>query len=111
MLEGMIQGLDRQLLELLERGPVTPDEVAAELGVAWATAQGHLLRLQAAGKAFASRKGRVNVYFLRAAGPIRFQAPAWAKVRSLEALADELQAHFPASVSAAAIIAKERRRA
>ncbi len=107
----MAAGLEDRILGLLEHGPATPDEVASQLGIAWATAQGHLLRLVGTGTVLASRKGRINVYFLKAPRRIRLDVPSWARVRSLEQLSEELRAYFPPNVSAAEMIRKERRMA
>jgi DNA-binding transcriptional ArsR family regulator len=83
--------LDDRILGLLEEGPATPDEIASELRIAWATAQGHLLKLAGTGKVSASRKGRVNIYFLAAPRRVKPEVPAWARVRSLEELSEELR--------------------
>ena len=37
--------LESEILDLLRKDAVTPDEVAQRLGVSWATANGHLLKL------------------------------------------------------------------
>lgn len=110
-MDSMTEELEARIIRFLEQGPVTPDEVAAKLGVAWATAQGYLLKLAGAGKILASRKGRVNIYQLRSPQRVVLKVPGWAKVRSLEELSVELEAHFPANVSAAEMIGKERKRA
>jgi hypothetical protein len=109
-MEPKTQSVDEQILEILEHGPATPDEIATKLGTAWATAQGRLLGLVGTGKVKAIRKGRVNIYILSyAAGPSP-KTPIWAKRRPLEALAKELEDYFPAGVSAAEMIEAERRR-
>ncbi len=107
----MAAGLEDRILGLLEHGPATPNEVASQLGIAWATAQGRLLRLVGTGTVSASRKGRINVYFLKAPRRIRLDVPSWGRVRSLEQLSEELRAYFPPNVSAAEMIRKERRTA
>lgn len=109
-MEPKVQSVEEKILQLLERGPVTPDEVAQELGIAWATAQGFLMRLVAAGKLAAARKGRVNIYFLRFPARVTPSIPSWAKVRDLEELSRELEPYFPRDVSAAEMIDRERRR-
>jgi len=109
-MEPKSQSLDEKILELLERAPVTPDEVAQRIGMAWATAQGHLLKLVATGKVVATRKGRVNVYSLRFPTRISPKVPSWAKARDFEDLSKELEIYFPSGISAAAMIDLERRR-
>ncbi len=103
-------GLDDRILGFLEEGPATPDEIASELRIAWATAQGHLLKLVGRGKVSASRKGRVNIYFLTAPRRIKPEVPAWARVRGLEELAEELRPYFADKPSAAEMARKERRK-
>lgn len=109
-MESKIQTPQEKILELLEQGPVTPDEVAQRLGTAWATAQGHLLRLVAAGKVMAVRKGRVNIYLLKFPSSVGPKTPPWAKARNLKDLSEELEHYFPSDVSAAEMIELERRR-
>src|SRR5438128_12254861 len=104
------QSEGEKILKLLEQAPVTPDEVAQRIGMAWATAQGHLLKLVATGKVVATRKGRVNVYSLRFPTRISPKVPSWAKARDLEDLSKELEAYFPSGISAAETIESERRR-
>jgi hypothetical protein len=100
---------DDEILEILEQGPATPDEIATKLGTAWATAQGRLLRLVGTGKVTMIRKGRVNIYIRSfTAGPSP-KIPIWAKSVALEDLAKELESCFPAKVSAAEMIEAERR--
>jgi DNA-binding transcriptional ArsR family regulator len=103
-------GLDDKILGFLEEGPATPDEIASELRIAWATAQGHLLKLAGTGKVSASRKGRVNIYFLTTPRRVKPEVPAWARVRSLEELSEELRPYFAEKQSAADIVRKERRK-
>jgi DNA-binding transcriptional ArsR family regulator len=105
----MIESAEDDILKLLERGPVTPDEVAASLGTAWATAQGLLLKLVGMGKVSVSRKGRVNVYFMKEARRITPSMPSWARPKSLRQLSDELEVYFQTGVSAAEMIERERR--
>ena len=50
--------LDDRILGFLEEGPATPDEIASKLRIAWATAQGHLLKLAGTGKGFRLEKGQ-----------------------------------------------------
>ena len=109
-MEPKLQPVDEKILGLLEQGPVTPDEVAQRIGMAWATAQGHLLKLVAAGRVVATRKGRVNVYSPRFPTKISPKLPSWAKVRNLEDLSKELETYFPSGISAAEMINLERRR-
>ncbi len=106
----MASGLDTKILGFLEEGPATPDEIASELGIAWATAQGHLLKLAGIGKVSASRKGRVNIYFLAAPRRVKPEVPAWTRVRSLEELSEELRPYFTGKQSAADMARKERRK-
>ncbi len=103
-------GLDDKILGFLEEGPATPDEIASELRMAWATAQGHLLKLVGRGKISVSRKGRVNIYFLTAPRRIKPEVPSWARVRSLEELSEELRPYFAGRLSAADMARKERRK-
>jgi len=107
----MTEHLEARILRVLEEGPATPDEVATKLGIAWATAQGYLLKLAGTGRVQVSRKGRVNIYFLNIPRRLAFSVPPWVRVRSLEELADDLKTHFPANVSAAEMVERERRRA
>jgi len=102
--------LDDRILGFLDEGPATPDEIASELRIAWATAQGHLLKLAGTGKVSASRKGRVNIYFLTAPRRVKPEVPAWARVRSLEELSEELRPYFAGKPSAADMARKERRK-
>jgi len=95
----------------MEDGPVTPDEVAAALGTAWATAQGLLLKLVGTGKVRASRKGRVNVYFLKDARRITPVIPSWTRVKSLQELSAELEPYFARGSTAAEMVRRERRKA
>lgn len=95
----------------MEVGPVTPDEVAGALGTAWATAQGLLLKLEGTGRVRSTRKGRVNVYFLREARRMTPPVPTWARVRDLEDLAKELEPYFTGSMSSSEMIRRERKRA
>ncbi len=85
--------LDDRILGFLEEGPATPDEIASELRIAWATAQGHLLKLAGTGKV-----------------SVKPEVPAWARVRSLEELSEELRPYFAGKPSAADMARKERRK-
>lgn len=106
-----MRDLENDILELLRKDAVTPDEVAERLGVSWATANGHLLKLVGEGKAILVRKGRVNVYQAKGPSTQTFRVPNWIKPLPLEALSDELAQYFPRSVTAAEMIEKERRKA
>ena len=106
-----MRDLDKDILELLRKDAATPDEVAERLGVSWATANGHLLRLVGEGKAILVRKGRVNVYHAKGPSTQTFRVPNWVRPLSLQVLSDELTQYFPRSVSAAEMIEKERRKA
>lgn len=110
-IEDMTEQLEARILSLLEAGPATPQEVSTKLGIAWATAQGYLLKLVGMGMVIGSRKGRVNVYFLNAPRRLSFKVPSWAKVKSGEELSEELAPYFPADITAAEMIRKERRKA
>ncbi len=103
--------LDDDILELLERDAVTPDEVAKRLRISWATANGHLLKLVGEGKVLLIRKGRVNVYRAKDTSSLEFQVPEWVKHRSLEELSEELARYFPRNMTAAEMIERERRKA
>ena len=106
-----MHSLDEDILELLRREAVTPDEVSKRLSISWATANGHLLKLVGEGKAVLVRKGRVNVYQAKGQSAQRFQVPKWVKPRPLEELSDELAEYFSKDVTAADMIEKERRKA
>lgn len=105
------QSSDERILALLERGPATPDEIAKKLGTAWATAQGHLLKLVATGKVVVIRKGRVNIYLLSSPPRPLPKTPRWARSRPLAELAKELAVYFDPKITAAEMIERERRRA
>lgn len=109
-MESKLRVTDEEILRILERGPVTPDEVAKEVGVAWATAQGRLLRLVAEGKLISVRKGKVNIYLLKFPPRVTPRTPSWAKARDLEELSRELEPYFPSDVSASEMVERERRR-
>jgi transcription initiation factor IIE alpha subunit len=101
---------EEAVIRILEKGPATPDEVAQKIGIAWATAQGILMKLASDGTAVAVRKGKVNVYLLRFSASISPRTPRWAKAKNLEELSKELEPYFPRGKSAAEIIEKERRK-
>jgi len=103
--------LEQDILQLLRKDPVTPDEVARRLGVSWATANGHLLKLVGEGKAVLVRKGRVNVYYAKGPSSQVFRIPNWIRPRPLDELSDELAEYFPRNVTAAEMVEKERRKA
>ena len=102
---------ENEIIELLRRDAVTPDEVAEKLGISWATANGHLLKLVGEGKAVLVRKGRVNVYQTKGPTTQIFHVPNWVKPKSLEQLSNELAKYFPKNVTAAEMIEKEHRKA
>jgi DNA-binding transcriptional ArsR family regulator len=106
-----MRNLDDDILELLEREAVTPDEVSKRLNVSWATANGHLLKLVGEGKVILIRKGRVNVYQTKSTSKRAFQVPKWTRPRSLQELSQELAQYFPVNVTAAEMIERERRKA
>jgi DNA-binding CsgD family transcriptional regulator len=106
-----LQDLDNGILELLSKGALTPDEVAKKLGISWATANGHLLKLVGESKAVLLRKGRVNVYHAKVSSAGMFHVPNWIKTKSLEELSDELAQYFPKNVTSSEMIEKERRKA
>ncbi len=106
-----MRDLDGDILELVQREAVTPDEVAKRLRISWATANGHLLKLVGEGRVLLIRKGRVNIYRARGSSSPGFQVPKWVKQRSLEYLSDELADYFPRNVTAAEMIERERRKA
>lgn len=106
-----MRDLDGDILELVEREAVTPDEVAKRLSISWATANGHLLKLVGEGKVLLIRKGRVNVYRAKATSGLEFQVPKWVTPRSLEELSEELARYFPRNMTAAEMIERERRKA
>ena len=101
---------EEAIIRILEEGPATPDEVAQKIGVAWATAQGSLMKLVSDGTAIAIRKGKVNVYLLKFPMGTSPRVPRWAKPKSLEELSNELEAYFPSEISAAEMVEKERRK-
>jgi len=106
-----MRDLDGDILELVQREAVTPDEVAKRLSISWATANGHLLKLVGEGRVLLIRKGRVNVYRAKSATGLGFQVPKWVRRRSLEDLSEELASYFPRNVTAAEMIERERRKA
>jgi len=106
-----MRDLEGDILELVRREAVTPDEVAKRLGISWATANGHLLKLVGEGKVLLIRKGRVNVYRAKGASCLGFEVPKWVRRRSLEELSEELARYFPRNVTAAEMIERERRKA
>jgi len=106
-----MRDLDGSILELVQLDAVTPDEVAKRLGISWATANGHLLKLVGEGKVLLIRKGRVNVYRAKSSSSLEFQVPKWVRRRSLEELSEELASYFPRNMTAAEMIEKERRKA
>ena len=106
-----MRDLDGDILELVQREAVTPDEVAKRLSISWATANGHLLKLVGEGRVLLIRKGRVNVYRAKSATGLGFQVPKWVRRRSLEELSEELASYFPRNVTAAEMIERERRKA
>ena len=103
--------LDQDILELLRREAVTPDEVSKRLSISWATANGHLLKLVGEGKAVLVRKGRVNIYQTKGQSTLTFDVPKWVKPRPLKELSDELVQYFTKAVTAADMVEKERRKA
>jgi DNA-binding transcriptional ArsR family regulator len=107
----IMSDLDGDILDLVARDAVTPDEVAKRLRISWATANGHLLKLVGEGKVLLIRKGRVNVYRAKSATSLTFQVPKWVRQRSLEELSEELAGYFPKNMTAAEMIEKERRKA
>ncbi len=106
-----MRDLETGILELLRRDAVTPDEVAERLGISWATANGHLLKLVGEGKAVLVRKGRVNIYQAKGSSTQTFRVPNWIKPLPLEVLSDELAQYFSKTATAAEMIEKERRKA
>jgi len=106
-----MRDLDGDILELVKREAVTPDEVAKRLSISWATANGHLLKLVGEGQVLLIRKGRVNVYRARDKFGLGFQVPKWVRRRSLEELSEELTHYFPKNITAAEMIERERRKA
>ncbi len=106
-----MRSLDEDILRLLQNDAVTPDEVSKRLGVSWATANGHLLKLVGEGKVLLVRKGRVNIYQAKSGSGQIFDVPKWVMVRSLKKLSDELTQYFPKNLTAAEMIEKERRNA
>ena len=95
-MEPKTQSPDERILEILEEGPATPDEIARTLGTAWATAQGHLLQLVGTGRVTVIRKGRVNIYILKSAAGPSPKTPVWAKSRPLGELAKNSRVTFRA---------------
>ena len=100
---------DEAVIRILEKGPATPDEVAQKIGVAWATAQGILMKLVSVGTVVVVRKGKVNVYLLKFPTGIAPRIPPWAKAKNLQELSKELEPYFPSKISAAEMVEKERR--
>jgi len=105
-----VEDLTERIIELLLEGPATPDDVSRRLGIAWSTAQGQLLRLVGEGKVALTKKGRVNVFYLRSGGRLAFKVPAWVKAKELMELSKELEEYLPEEPSAAEMVSRERRR-
>ncbi len=101
---------EEETLQMLERGPVTPEGVARELGVTSATAKGRLRKLVASGKVESIRKGKVNIYFLRYSSGLLPRMPSWVKAKPLRILSEELEPYFQVDVSAAEMVERGRRR-
>ncbi|MGA2665337.1 MAG: hypothetical protein ABSF83_10370 [Nitrososphaerales archaeon] len=99
---------EESVVRILEEGPATPDEVAQKIGVAWATAQGILMKLVSDGTAVTIRKGKVNVYLLKFQTGLSPRVPRWAKAKDLEVLSRELERYFSSETSAAEMVEKER---
>ncbi len=102
---------DEEILRILEKGPVTSDEVAKEAGVAWATAPGAPAEAGRRGEAGSCEEGESQ--HLPAEVPAQ-SAPAdssWAKVKDLEEISSEPEPYFPNDGSAAEMVERERRRA
>lgn len=110
-MESKTERMEEKLMKILAKGPATPDEVAKELEVAWATAQGRLMKLAADGVLVAVRKGKVNIYFLKYPAKVVPRAYPWAKARDLEVLSSELEPYFPPGTTSADMIRRERRSA
>ena len=89
---------------------MTPIEVARGLKVSWPTAKGYLLKLEGEGKVCMTKKGRVNVFYLKTHKTSRFTVPSWVRPRKLEELAEELEDYFPEEILAAEIVERERRK-
>lgn len=109
-MESKTKDAAEEILRILRKGPATPDEVAKEIGAAWATAQGRLMKLVADGTLVSVRKGKVNIYFLKYPASISPKTFPWAKVRDLKQLSSELEQYFPDDITAAEMIERERRR-
>ncbi|MBS7622930.1 hypothetical protein KEJ39_04545 [Candidatus Bathyarchaeota archaeon] len=102
--------VEEEIMKLLHKEAVTPDEVAKRFRLSWPRANGHLLKLVGEGKASLVRKGCVNGYHEVYAFYV-FRVPKWVRPRSLEELSDELAEYFQKGVSAAEMIERERRKA
>lgn len=105
-----MQDLTDKILKELSVGPMTPDEVATNLRIAWSTAQGYLLKLVGEGKVNLAKKGRVNVFYLKTSQTLRFNVPPWVGVKNLRELSNELEKYFPEKPSAEEIVRVERRK-
>jgi predicted ArsR family transcriptional regulator len=106
-----MRDVDADILGLIRQGAVTPDEVAKRLGISWATANGHLLKLVGEGKLVHLRKDGVNVYQRRRSSTQTFHVPKRIGPKPLEQLSDELARYFPRDLTATEMIEKERRKA
>jgi len=106
----VLEDVETRLMDVLSKGPLTPDEAARRLKVAWATAQGHLLKMVGEGRIRVARKGRVNVYYVEGQQKLKFPAPSWVHPKQLEEIAEEIADCFPSGVSAAEIVRRERKR-
>ncbi|MFQ6086172.1 MAG: winged helix-turn-helix domain-containing protein [Candidatus Bathyarchaeia archaeon] len=97
-------------MDLLSKGPKTPDEIARRLKISWAAAQANLLKLAGEGKIRLTRKGRVNVFYRLTCGRLTFNVPPWIRPMNLRKLTERLDEYFPEGVSAAEIVERERRK-
>jgi len=105
-----MEDLTNRIIEELSKGPATPDDVSRRLGIAWSTAQGHLLRLVGEGKVALAKKGRVNVFYLPGVHRLVFKVPAWIKAKGLRELSEELEEYLTEELGAAEMVSRERRR-
>jgi DNA-binding transcriptional ArsR family regulator len=109
-MDNIMEDLTERIAKVLSEGPATPDDVSRRLGVAWSTAHGQLLRLVGEGKVALTKKGRVNVFYLRGGKRLVFKVPAWVKAKGLKELAEELEEYFTEDLSSAEMVSRERRR-
>lgn len=103
--------LNKRIIDMLRRSnePLTPQEVAKELGVSWSTVQTRLYQFALEGNAKYARKGRVNIFWAEG-GEFRIDFPIGVKAMDLESLARVNDPYWERRLTSAEIVERERRR-